>query len=77
MAASETETLTLIPAPGSSEWGKNVPGSSGELKFRAKSNGAFVAAMKLSGLEKNKAYKLCLNGKEAGDGNEHLGIVKQ
>lgn len=72
MGAEETDTAILGPAPGPPEWGKNIPGSSGELKSRRKSKGAFLATIKLSGLEKEKAYKLGFNGKEGYDGNEQL-----
>jgi hypothetical protein len=70
--ADGTRTLTLIPAPGPPEWGKNLPGSSGELQFHPKSNGTFIASMKLSGLEPKKAYKLGFNGRDGYDGNELL-----
>jgi hypothetical protein len=70
--ADGAKVITLIPAPGPPEWGKNIPGSSGELKYHLKSKGAFIASIKLTGLEPKKAYKLCLNGEQGRDGNELL-----
>jgi len=70
--AKETETVILIPAPGLPEWGKHIPGSSGQIELCREAEGALVATIKLSGLEKDKAYKLGLNGKEGCDGNEQL-----
>ena len=71
-SVSQTETVRLWQAPGPPQWGKNVPGSAGELKFVVEPEGAFVATIKLSGLGQRKAYMLCLNGREGGDGNKEL-----